>query len=211
MGYPIASRTLRLFLLLLALIAATACGVGPDRVQIQSIRLPDGQVGGRLESRPSMVAYRTESVTHAEFFATDLSIENLDPAEGFEGIRGQITRVRMFTRPIAGKTPLSDAAGNAVVQHVVINDGTLAVYGGAGLLRPGGVPGKTVLSGVLHNGTVRLTRASEGLVDPVGTARLDLAITATLDAPRARLIAARLDQIIEATQPVDPARNDAAP
>lgn len=187
---------------MLASATLAACGVGPDRVQIESIRMADGQGGGRLALKPNMVAYRNEGVTNAEFLATDLSIEQLDPAEGFEGIRGQITRVRMFTRPIAGKTPLSNAAGNAVVQHVVINDGALAVYGGAGLLRPGGLPGDTVLSAVLRDGTVRLTRASEGLVDPIGTARLDLALTATLDAPRARLIAARLDQIIEATRPV---------
>ena len=182
-------------------ITAGGCGVGPDRVVIRSIRAMEGTDGGRLEARPELVAYRTEAETHAEILATDLTIDQLDPAEGFEGIRGQITRIRMFTRPIAGKTPLSNAAGNAIVQHVVINDGALAVYGGAGLLRPKGRPGDTVLSAVLSNGTVRLTRATEGLVDPVGTARLDIAMTATLNAPLSRLIAARLDQIIETTQP----------
>ena len=194
------------------LLASSACSVGPDRRTIRSIRATEGLDGGRLEARPNLVAYRTEASTHAEILATDLTIDQLDPAVGFEGIRGQITRIRMFTRPVAGKTPLSNAAGNSIVQHVVINDGALAVYGGAGLLRPRGRPGEPVLDAVLRNGTVRLTRSTPGLVDPIGTARLDLAMSAALNAPLSRLIAARLDQIIETTQPrleTDDARAEA--
>ena len=203
-AYPSVNRTLAAMVLACLGGCLVACGIGPNRVAIESIRA-DGELGGgRLEARPGMVAYRTESPTHAEVLATDLSIEQLDPAEGFEGVRGQITRVRMFTRPIAGKTPLSNAAGNAVVQHAVINDGVLAVYGGAGLLRPSGRPGDDPLAAMLRDGTVRLTRASGGLGDPIGTARVDLSLTAELDAPLARLIAARLDQILEMTQPVQP-------
>ena len=175
----------------------TACGVGPDVVSVQSVRLPDGGVGGRLGMQPSMVAYRTDGDVQAEFLATDLPIEALDPSVSFDGLSGQILRVRMFTVPVAGKTPLSNAAANTVIQHAVINDGVLAVYGGSGLLRPRGRPGDDTLACVLRGGTLRLTRASGALEDPVGTARVDITLTGRLDAPLAGIIAARLDQVIE--------------
>lgn len=186
----------------LACVLLAACGVGPDRVRIESIRNDRGAAA--LSHRPTMVAYRSTGDTHAEILATDLVIEDLDPARGFEGVRGQITRVRMFAVPVAGKTPLSSSAGNTVIQHLVINDGTLAVYGGSGLLRPNARPGADVLAGVLSNGTMRLTRSTPGVVDPLGTARIDLGLTATLDAPLTAIIAARLDQAIEMTRPVRP-------
>lgn len=202
MKAPYTTRIVVLALLGTCLLLAS-CGVGPDRVSIESIRPLGGeQVLGRLTHRPTIVAYRTEGRTHAEFLATDLPIEALDPALGFEGISGQITRVRLFAIPIAGRSSLSSAAANTVIQHVVINDGLLAVYGGSGLLRPRARPGADPLSGTLSGGTLRLTRASEGLIDPIGTARVNLALTAPLNAPLATLIAARLDQIIEQTAPV---------
>lgn len=188
-------------LLLLGCCLLAACGVGPDRVRIQSVSRD--RAGTSLVHRPTIVAYRTEGDVHAEILATDLAIEDLDPARGFEGVRGQITRVRMFAVPIAGRTPVSSSAGNTVIQHVVINDGVLAVYGGSGLLRPDARPGAGTLAGTLRNGTLRLTRSSRGVVDPIGTADVDLALTATLDAALAALIAARLDQAIEMTRPVE--------
>lgn len=179
-----------------------ACGVGPDRVRIESIR-NEGEAA-TLVHRPTIVAYRSSGDTDAEILATDLAIDDLDPARGFEGVRGQITRVRMFAVPVAGKTSLSSAAGNTVIQHLIINDGALAVYGGSGLLRPNARPGASALGGVLTGGTLRLTRSTPGIVDPLGTASIDLGLTATLDAPLASIIAARLDQAIEATRPVRP-------
>lgn len=185
-------------------IVLAACGVGPDRVSIESIRPSGDHAGGRLTHRPTIVAYRSERRSHAEILATDLTIETLDPALGFDGISGQITRVRMFAVPIAGKSSLSSAAANTVIQHAVINDGVLVVYSGSGLFRPGARPGANTLAGTLGRGTVRLTRASDGALDPIGTARVDLALTAPLNAPLAALIAARLDQIIEQTTSVRP-------
>ncbi|UYV11881.1 MAG: hypothetical protein NCW75_11300 [Phycisphaera sp.] len=185
-----------------ACLLLAACGVGPDRVSIESIRPTGDQTGGRLSHRPTIVAYRSEGRSHAEILATDLPIEALDPALGFDGLSGQITRVRLFAVPIAGKSSLSSAAANTVIQHAVINDGVLVVYSGSGLLRPSDRPGADTLAGTLDRGTVRMTRASGGVLDPIGTARVDLALTAPLDAPLAALIAARLDQIIEKTAPV---------
>lgn len=203
------TRAALLFVFLSAVAAlAGGCGVGPDRVQIRSIERAGDDARASLEARPTIVAYRTQGETNAEILATDLSIEDLDPANGFVGVRGQITRLRMFTRPIAGRTPVSNSAGNAVVQHVVINDGVLAVYGGAGLLRPGARPGANPLSVVLRDGTLRLTRSNGPVADPIGTARVDLGLTASLDAAMSRLIAARLDQIIEMTQPLRPDEDD---
>jgi hypothetical protein len=175
---------------------ASACGVGPDRITIESIRAAEDAPRASLTHRPTLLAYRTEGSTHAEILATDLPIDALDPATGFAGLTGQITRVRMFTVPVAGRTPLSSAAGNTIIQHAVINDGLLAVYSGSGLFRPRKRPGADPLAGVLTGGTMRLTRGSAGLVDPIGTARVELSMTAPLDAPLAALIAARLDQII---------------
>lgn len=195
------SRMARLALIL-ACCAMTACGVGPDRVRIQSIR--DASGGASLTHRPVIVAYRSTGETQAEILATDLTIDDLDPARGFEGVQGQITRVRMFAVPIAGKTPLSSAAGNTVIQHLVINDGALAIYGGSGLLRPNAKPGSDTLGGVLVNGTLRLTRSTPGVVDPLGTASIDLGLTATRDPALTAIIAARLDQAIEMTGPVQP-------
>lgn len=203
-----------LAILALALLLA-GCGIGPDRVQIESIGPGPGQgsgtgrAGGRLEHRPRLVAYRSESPTRAEILATDLPIEALDPARGFAGLSGQITRVRMFNVPIPGRTPVSSTAGNTVVQHVVIHDGLLAVYSGSGLLRPRQRPGADPMAVVLSAGTLRLTRQSGPLEDPIGTARLDLWLTAPLNAPLATLIATRLEQVIERTQPItDPPAPD---
>lgn len=199
---PRIARKARRVALLGTCLLLAACGVGPDRVSIESIRPSGDQTGGRLTHSPTIVAYRSEGRSHAEILATDLTIETLDPALGFDGISGQITRVRMFAVPIAGKSSLSSAAANTVIQHAVINDGVLVVYSGSGLFRPGARPGADTLAGTLGRGTVRLTRASDGVLDPIGTARVDLALTAPFNAPLAALIATRLDQIIEQTAPV---------
>ncbi len=205
---PRIARLASLMVVLGACVLLAACGVGPDRVTIESIRSTEAQVGGKLMHRPIIVAYRSESRDHAEILATDLPIASLDPAVGFEGLTGQITRVRMFAVPIAGKTSLSSQAANTVIQHAVINDGVLAVYGGSGLFRPSARPGADPLAGRLGGGTMRLTRSSTRLVDPIGTASIELSLTAELNAPMAAMIAARLDQIIEQTESVLPAEDE---
>jgi hypothetical protein len=194
-----------------ACVLLAACGVGPDRVAIQSIRTSSQDAGGSLVHRPTIVAYRSDDRMHAEILATDLPIESLDTAVGFEGLTGQITRIRLFAVPIAGKTSLSSQAGNTIIQHAVINDGLLAVYSGSGLFRPGDRPGADPLAGTLRGGTMRLTRASAGLVDPIGTASIGLSLTADLNAPLAALVAARLDQIIERTESVLPQASEVEP
>lgn len=200
---PILHRTSARIALLVCSILLAGCGVGPDLVRIQSIGPSPQGVGGTLEHRPVLLAYRTDTPMQAEILATDLPIEALDPARGFEGLSGQITRVRMFNVPIPGRTPVSSSAGNTVVQHVVIHDGLLVVYSGSGLLRPRQRPGADPMAVVLDAGTLRLTRQSGPLADPIGTARLDLRLTVPLDAALAALIAARLEQVLERTVGVE--------
>lgn len=191
------------FLLLTLGLLLIGCGIGPDRVRIESIGPSPRGEGGVLEHSPTLLAYRMESPTQAEIFATDLPIESLDPAHGFEGLSGQITRVRMFSVPMPGRTPVSSSAGNTVVQHVVIHDGVLAVYSGSGLLRPRQKPGADPMAVVLNAGTLRLTRQRGPLIDPIGTARLDLRLTVPHNAPLAALIAARLEQVLEHTTTIE--------
>ncbi|MEO1009040.1 MAG: hypothetical protein AAFX79_10755 [Planctomycetota bacterium] len=191
-------------LVLAACLALTGCSIGPDRIRLATDGPSrDDSQRQTLEYAPALLAYRHGDESSAELFATDFGIAQLDPATPLDEITGQITRVRMFTRPIRGRTPQSSRAANAVVQHVVVNRGSIAVYGGAGLFRPRGRPGRDPLPGTLDAGTVRLTRASDAVQDRLGTARIDLAMTAPLDEGLARLMAARLEQILETTTPID--------
>jgi len=191
-----------LWLLPAACGAMAACGVGPDRVAVTAL-VADAQQRPGLACAPTLLAYRSDDAGQAELLATDLEAADLDPATPLEAITGQITRVRMFAVPIRGRTPQSSAAANAVVQHAVLNEGVLAVYAGAGLLRPEQRPGGPTLAAAMAAGSLRLTRASEGFIDPIGPARVDLALTADRNAALARLIAGRLDDVLAATHPVD--------
>jgi len=88
--------------------------------------------------------------------------------DGPEDNPRQAVHIQMYWKPRAGLTPLDDSATNAAVRYAIFEGDQIALYGGGGMLRPGGTPGKDDFRASLVNASLRLMDAGEGAQGPVG-------------------------------------------
>lgn len=82
----------------------------------------------------------------------------------------QVAHIRMFWKPMAGRTPFDPSATNCSVRYILFREGEVGLYGGGGLLQPKDTPGAERFDGVLRNATLRLLDATEGFdAAPIGS------------------------------------------
>ena len=115
----------------------------------------------------------------------------------------QAVTLRMFWRPMAGRTPISSRATNATVHYLVFNpaprpgeSGAVAVYSGAGYLFPRDDAGDDQLAAALWDATVVLEDRSELFQDVLGPAAVSGRFTATHDEARTLRLIAQLGQTV---------------
>jgi hypothetical protein len=170
--------------LVLAAILSVAggCGALPGasgRIESRSL-MRDPVV---LESDYDVGYYRLEDDGVAAFILSDVPLEAL--LDG--SVRnGQVLHVELLWTPRAGHTPMNAAATNATIRHLVIADGEVGVYVGAGFARTDRAPGAGKLSVTLADGTLRLGESTERFHDPLSPARMTGTFDAALDLPEAR-------------------------
>jgi hypothetical protein len=104
----------------------------------------------------------------------------------------QIATVRVFWRPVGGRTSMNITSLNATYRYVLMTPDTVAMYEGAGFVRLWGKNGGKDLKARLMDGDLRLTQASAGFVDTLHRARIRGNFTAKYDDVRA------LDVLIDA-------------
>jgi hypothetical protein len=97
----------------------------------------------------------------------------------------QIATVRVFWRPVGGKTSLNPSSLNATYRYVLMTPDTVGMYEGAGFVRLWGKNGRPRLDARLMDGDLRLTQSSVNFVDNLGRARIRGNFSAYYDDARA--------------------------
>jgi hypothetical protein len=124
----------------------------------------------------------------------------------------QIATLRVFWRPVGGKTSMDPSSLNATYRYVLMTPDTVGMYEGAGFVRLWGKNGAKKLEGRLMDGDLRLTQSSANFVDNLGRARVRGNFAATYDDVKAmdmlmgaqREFFARSLESKPATQPATP-------
>lgn len=115
----------------------------------------------------------------------------------------QAVIVRMFWKPIAGRTPISGRATNATIHYLVFapsprdnGSGPVAVYSGAGYVFPRDDFGERELVASLWDATVVLADRSEDFRDVLGPAVIRGKFTAEHNETRTLELITRLNQSV---------------
>lgn len=174
------------------LIATTGCAsrVGGDGV-LRTRSLGDAPV--ELSARFSTRVYAHDRYGDTKMLLMDVPLEDVLAGAVRDG---QLLHLEMLYLPKAGETPMDHSATNASIRHIVISDGEVGIYAGAGFAMPRGKPGAESLTFEVRDVTLRLVEATDGFVDPLTPARMTGAITATLDNDAARRMHYAMSQFV---------------
>jgi hypothetical protein len=84
----------------------------------------------------------------------------------------QIATLRVFWRPVGGRTTMEPSALNATYRYVLMTPTSVGMYEGAGFVRLWGEDGVHHLRARLMDGDLRLTQSSANFVDTLGRSRV---------------------------------------
>ena len=139
------------------------------------------------------VVYEHDPKADTSFFLSDVPMEDLLAGTVTQG---QIMHVELLWEPKAGATPVDASATNAAIHHVIISDGEIGVYGGAGFAMPHGDPGDDRMRMTLRDATVRLLESTDGFRDLLTPGKIMGDFTARLDPASARKIHRATSQLV---------------
>lgn len=108
----------------------------------------------------------------------------------------QVMHLQLLWRPKAGATPMDSTATNATIRHVIVVDGEVGVYGGAGFALPSGEPERGRISVALRDATIRLLESTDRFNDPLTPARITGNFTAENDPQLARKVHRAVSQLV---------------
>jgi len=108
-----------------------------------------------------------------------------------------VVTARMLWRPRAGRTPIDPNATNTTVRYIVFSgDEQVGIYGGAGYLFPGRVPGGEGLSASIWHADLRLTDRTAGFADLLGPSLLTGKLTVRRDDDGVSTTLRKIDQAL---------------
>ena len=137
--------------------------------------------------------YSHDPAGGTSFWLTDVPVEKLTSGKV---AYGQVIHVELLWEPKPGKTPIDRTATNASIRWVVVSEGEVGVYGGAGFIMPHGSPGDDSLKLSIHEASLTLQESTEGFRDLLTPAELTGDFTVTLDPRRARKLWLTVSQFV---------------
>ncbi len=102
---------------------------------------------------------------------------------------GQIVQLQLLWLPEAGKTPLAETSTNFVIEHIIVSDGEVGIYGGGGFCWPHG-NATTGLTLDVEDATIAMQEQSDGFNDLLTPATVTGLVRSNPDANKSRLIEA---------------------
>ncbi len=152
-------------------------------------------------------AYTFNDRNTADVYLTDLSDAELSAffteSRDWSQITGTIARVHLFLNPKPGRTPIEPTAASASIRWIVITNGEIGVYDGAGFMSPSGRVTKGSINGSIRNAPLRLTRKTPRFADPLVTPEIDIKFGTKLDEQSADELAARVEALAARAEPID--------
>jgi len=177
-------------LLALVLLALQACTIGA------STRLVSMSGRGRVKLDAVTAVYAPTGETGAQVFLTDLPRDKLARGTDLSDTSGHLIQINMFLTPRPGRTPIDPTASNASIRWIVIAKGEIGVYSGGGFVQPSELPGEDVYAANVKGATLELTARTPRFRDALGPSRMHATVRTPKDEAYARLLAARVDEII---------------
>lgn len=110
--------------------------------------------------------------------------------------QGQILHVDLLWVPKPGATPIDADATNATIRYVIVSDGEVGIYGGAGFAMPRGRLGQRSLSISLRDASLQLLESTPNFVDRLGPAQMTGSFTAKLDDKKTRELHFAASQLV---------------
>ena len=102
---------------------------------------------------------------------------------------GQIIRIQLLWFPKAGKTPLAETSTNFVVEHIIIAEGEVGIYGGGGYCWPKG-SAQEGLTLKIEDATIAMQQNTQHFADLLTPATLNGTVIGKADKKTARVISA---------------------
>ncbi len=137
--------------------------------------------------------YADHESTETSFFLSDVPLTQILSGQVSEGL---VVHLDLLWVPQPGITSMDSQATNASIRYIVIANGEVGVYGGAGFALPLGQVGQNSLTISLRDASLTLLDSTEGFRDLLSPARLWGTFTATRDERRARQIHHAVSQIV---------------
>lgn len=144
---------------LVFLLAGCTYGGHPLRIE------PVASKGGEIRPNFRQIYYRVDRDKNVYFYL------KATPTKGQKEI-DQTVVIRVFWKPIGGRTSLNAAAINSTFRYVVSNPTGAGSYEGAGFVRFYSRIGSKELRAKLMDGDLRLTEATSGFVDTLKRSRI---------------------------------------
>ncbi len=158
-------------------------------LRVQSLSESPVTLTGRFDKQ----IYSDAASAETTFLLTDTTLEAL-----LDGTmqRAQIVHIELLWLPRAGRTPMSADATNVSIRYIVIADGEVGVYGGAGFAMPKGTIGSRRMSIDLRDASLKLLDRTDGFVDLLTPARVSGTVTAEYDPRGTRTIHYAVSQFV---------------
>ena len=98
----------------------------------------------------------------SSFFLSNRTLEELTAGDVQDAL---ILHAQLLWSPKPGSTPVDPTATNVVLRLVLITQGELGIYGGAGFAWPSGTSGKSAMSLEIVGSTLTLLQSTDGFRD----------------------------------------------
>lgn len=177
--------------LLFAALLLVGCRSGGSAGSLRAVSLGSQPV--TLPGNYKVAYYAHQPQAETTFMLSDVPI---DQVLAGTITQGQLLHIDLIWLPKPGSTPLDPSATNATIRHVVISNGQVGVYGGAGFALPDGEPGDQKLTITLRDASLQLLESTEGFVDLLGPAQLTGTFTATRDEKKTRQLHYATSQLV---------------
>jgi hypothetical protein len=131
-----------------------------------------------LELTPSHAVYQHDRDRLTSFWISDAAWSQ---PSAVDDIQAQVLHVELLWYPAPGRTPIDDEATNASLRLIVLVDGEVGVYAGAGFVQPHGKLGSKRAGLTVKSSSLSLEASTDGFADLLTPAQLQGSFTATLD------------------------------
>ena len=171
---PFGPAIVHIALLLIIVFVIPGCslpGVG-NAIQVRS--LSDNPV--LLSANFQIACFAHDPDADTSFWLSDVPVQDILEGRVTEA---QIMHIELLWYPRPGSTPIDSSATNASIRYIIVTNGEVGVYIGAGFVLPHGKLSTSKLNVSVRDASLKLGDSTDGLIDLLSPARLSGQFTAT--------------------------------
>ncbi len=151
-----------------------------------------------IDAKYTTAFYAHGGSVESSFILSDVPLEKLLKSKVSNG---HILHVQMLWIPKPGSTPMDSSATNVSLRYIIMSNGELGLYTGAGFAIPQDKMGSDLVEIDLRSASLTLTDSTPGFVDLLTPAKLTGDFTATLNDQRTQQMRSALRRIINSALP----------